>query len=140
MLQRFPLIPKKPDLCSDGGFIHRFRVSIWVVREIPSISPPHPHKRPGDHPMNPIKHIVNGCCVVMLVSGFAGCSSSYHGSMTPASQSVALCEMGPETSREPGVFALGAGDALGQAIFTNYVTIVQAQQRANQAVVSGEGQ
>jgi hypothetical protein len=81
--------------------------------------------------------IISGCAAVLALSNIAGCSDTHQHAARMSSDSFALGTLGPATGpREPGVFALGAGDALGQAVFTNYVYVVQAQQRdAQQAVV-----
>lgn len=78
-----------------------------------------------------------GCTAVLGLATLAGCGSSQHTQMH-STQTIALADMGPAHDHG-GAVSLGAGDALGQAIFANYVTIVRAASPELDAVyASGE--
>lgn len=78
-----------------------------------------------------------GCAAVLSLATLAGCGTSRHAQMH-STQTIALAEMGPARDHN-GAVCLGAGDALGQAIFANYITIVRAASPQLDAVyASGE--
>ena len=66
--------------------------------------------------------------MALFVSG--GCSSTQTASAPSANTAVALTTLGPvqtaRASSQPRTFRLGAGDALGQAIYDNYATIARS--------------
>jgi hypothetical protein len=74
--------------------------------------------------MKRISTIVFSGAAVFGVATLAGCGTSSHSQMH-STQTIALAEMGPARVH-PEAVSLGAGDALGQAIFANYITIVRA--------------
>ena len=90
-----------------------------------------------------IATIVCGSAAILGLASLAGCSASQRSGMLPQ-QTVALADLGPAEgtgsgSTQRGGMCLGAGDALGQAIFANYITVVRAASPELDAVyASGE--
>src|SRR3954470_19297370 len=83
--------------------------------------------------------IVCGAAAMLLATTLAGCGSSQQTAMMTPSDHISLGDLGPadaQANRTPGVFALGAGDALGQAIFTNYVVALQSKQHETDQAVT----
>jgi hypothetical protein len=83
--------------------------------------------------------LVLGLAIMSLLSN--GCTSR-PGAMAIDENAVALAVLGPAVNpiaSEPGVFYLGAGDALGQAVFANYIAFVRANgPHADWLYASGE--
>jgi hypothetical protein len=73
-------------------------------------------------------------CLAAIVLCAGGCSSSQS---TLQTNEPALAMVGPYIDaagpQQPGIFRLGAGDALGQAIFANYVAYVRANNNTQYA-------
>jgi len=85
--------------------------------------------------MKRMTRIVFSGAAVFGLATLAGCGTSHHSQMH-STQTIALEEMGPAHAH-PDMVNLGAGDALGQAIFANYITIVRAASPQLDAVYAG---
>ena len=73
--------------------------------------------------------------VCLGLAGLSGCSSS---SSVDANDAVALAVLGPSITtvdQYPGQYALGAGDSLGRAMFTNYLVVARREQKLPPAVM-----
>ncbi len=85
-------------------------------------------------------NLTHGLCLVASALGLAGCNATGESVAARAPGDVggvALAALGPSASGPAGdgVFFLGAGDALGQEIFTYYV----ATLRLDELYATGEG-
>lgn len=78
--------------------------------------------------MKRLTTMICSCLALLATTLLTGCGTTQHTSRTCIS-TVALADLGPvaaDGSAQSREFSLGAGDALGAAIFTNYITIVRA--------------
>ncbi len=85
-------------------------------------------------------NLTHGLCLVASALGLAGCNATGESFVARAPGDVGgipLAAFGPLASdpARDGVFFLGAGDALGQEIFTYYV----ATLRLDELYATGEG-
>ena len=86
--------------------------------------------------------IVSGCSVLACLCA-GGCASTPHETrvfVMPSSNSIALTTLEPmqhgDAAQPTRTYQLGAGDALGQAIYANYAVLARAN--AGWQYASGE--
>ena len=88
--------------------------------------------------MKRISRIVFSSAAVLGLATLAGCGTSQHARMN-STQRISMGEFGPVVNSYDDAVNLGAGDALGQAIFANYIVVVRAASPQLDAVyASGE--
>lgn len=77
-----------------------------------------------------MKRTTSVACLLGLTAIAFGCGGCANQASMRAHQDYALTTLGPEMDpsgpQQPGVFRLGAGDALGQAIFANYIAVARS--------------
>jgi hypothetical protein len=67
--------------------------------------------------------------VTALLTGGCANQSSMRAHQEYSLGTLGAAEMDPSGPQQPGVFRLGAGDALGQAIFANYVAVAHTNSQ-----------